>query len=36
VRHGAGVEEETSDAEQAYARFEPRRPSGYREGWLPD
>ena len=37
LRHGAGVEEETSDADVAYARFDPRRRgvSGYREGWLP-
>jgi uncharacterized cupin superfamily protein len=35
-RHGAGVEEETSDASLAYARFAQRTPSAYREGWLPD
>ena len=36
LRHGAGVEKETSDAEQAYARFPKRKPARYREGWLPD
>jgi uncharacterized cupin superfamily protein len=36
LRHGAGVEHETTEPAQAYARFPPRRPSRYREGWLPD
>ena len=36
LRHDAGVEKETTDAEQAYARFAPREPSRYREGWLPE
>ena len=35
IRHGAGVERETADPKEAYARFSPRRPTGYREGWLP-
>ena len=35
ARHGLGVEEETSDVKQAYARFPPRLPTGYRDGWLP-
>jgi len=35
LRHGAGVEEETTDAEQAYARFPEPEPTRYREGWLP-
>ena len=35
-RHGAGVEHETADPEEAYARFQPRRPARYREGWLPE
>jgi uncharacterized cupin superfamily protein len=35
LRHGAGVEQETSDAEQAYARFPKREPTRYRESWLP-
>ena len=36
LRHGAGVEQETTDAAQAYARFAQRQPATYREGWLPD
>jgi uncharacterized cupin superfamily protein len=36
LRHGAGVEEETADEEQAYARFPDPEPARYREGWLPD
>jgi uncharacterized cupin superfamily protein len=35
LRHGAGVEKETSDVGEAYARFPEREPTGYREGWLP-
>jgi hypothetical protein len=35
LRHGAGVEEETSDAELAYARFPKSEPTPYRDGWLP-
>jgi uncharacterized cupin superfamily protein len=35
IRHGAGVEEETTDEKIAYARFEWRVPTRYREGWLP-
>ena len=34
-RHGVSVEEDTSDAEVAYAPFERRSPAAYREGWLP-
>jgi uncharacterized cupin superfamily protein len=34
-RHNAGVDEETNDATKAYARFTPRQPTQYREGWLP-
>jgi uncharacterized cupin superfamily protein len=36
-RHGAGVEKETADADEAYERFgqRERRMSRYREGWLP-
>jgi uncharacterized cupin superfamily protein len=33
-RHGAGVDEETNDAEIAYARFPTPRPARY-GGWLP-
>ena len=35
LRHGAGVEEETSDADEAYARFPDPEPTPYRDGWLP-
>ena len=35
LRHGAGVEEETNDAELAYARFPKSEPTRYRDGWLP-
>jgi uncharacterized cupin superfamily protein len=35
LRHGAGVESETTDQKEAYARFAPREPTRYREGWLP-
>ena len=35
LRHGAGVEHETTDPEEAYERFPPREPGRYREGWLP-
>jgi uncharacterized cupin superfamily protein len=35
IRHGAGVEAETTDEVKAYARFESRVPTRYRAGWLP-
>jgi uncharacterized cupin superfamily protein len=35
LRHGAGVEEETSDPDAAYARFPPSEPTRYEKGWLP-
>jgi hypothetical protein len=35
IRHGAGVEEETAKAAEAYARFGPDRFTRYEEGWLP-
>ena len=35
IRHGAGVTEETTKPEEAYARFPARKPSRYHEGWLP-
>jgi hypothetical protein len=36
LRHGAGVERETSDPQEAYARFPPRESKPYAEGgWLP-
>jgi uncharacterized cupin superfamily protein len=36
LRHGAGVEQETTEPKHAYERFPPREPSRYREGWLPE
>jgi uncharacterized cupin superfamily protein len=36
LRHGAGVEEETTDQLQAYAKVPHRKPTRYCEGWLPD
>jgi uncharacterized cupin superfamily protein len=35
LRHGAGVEQETTHPDEAYSRFGPRIPSPHREGWLP-
>jgi uncharacterized cupin superfamily protein len=35
ARHNAGAERETRDPKEAYARFPERRPSRYRDGWLP-
>jgi uncharacterized cupin superfamily protein len=35
LRHGAGVETETTDENVAYARFKDQEPVRYREGWLP-
>ena len=35
LRHGAGVERETIEAEEAYARVPNREPTRYRDGWLP-
>ena len=34
IRRGAGVERETTDFEEAYARFPRGELTGYREGWL--
>jgi uncharacterized cupin superfamily protein len=36
LRHGAGVEEETALASEAYARFPDERFTRYEDGWLPD
>lgn len=36
LRHGAGVEQVTNDAAEAYAGLAQREPTGCREGWLPD
>jgi uncharacterized cupin superfamily protein len=35
LRHGAGVEQETTDADEAYARFSRMQPGPYRNGALP-
>jgi len=35
LRHGTGVEKETTDADVAYARFPAPEPMRYRDGWLP-
>jgi uncharacterized cupin superfamily protein len=35
VRHGVGVERETSDVDEAYARFPEHETTRYRNGWLP-
>jgi len=34
LRHGAGVERETTKAEEAYRDVPRRRPTRYRDGWL--
>jgi len=36
LRHDAGVERETTDADEAYARFPASRRTRYRAGWLPE
>ena len=35
LRHGAGVEHETTEPSEAYARFGRSKLTRYREGWLP-
>lgn len=35
MKHDAATEEATTDANVAYARFPARRPTAYRDGWLP-
>jgi uncharacterized cupin superfamily protein len=35
LKHGAGVEEETSEPDEAYAKFDRGGPARYRDGWLP-
>jgi uncharacterized cupin superfamily protein len=35
LRHGAGVEQETNEPDEAYARFAKGKPTRYREGMLP-
>jgi uncharacterized cupin superfamily protein len=34
ARHGVGVERDTNEASEAYAHFEKRQPTRYREDWL--
>jgi hypothetical protein len=36
IRHGAGVETETTETKVAYGRFGPSGNAPYREGSLPD
>jgi uncharacterized cupin superfamily protein len=36
LRHGAGVDQETTQADEAYARLPNREPTRCREGWLPN
>jgi len=36
LRHGAGVQRETTEGSEAYARFPPWKLTRYGEGWLPD
>jgi uncharacterized cupin superfamily protein len=36
LRHNAGVETETTEAEEAYAPVQSRQWTRYRDGWLPD
>ena len=35
LRHGAGVEQETTEAAQAYTGLTRRKPAQFRDGWLP-
>jgi uncharacterized cupin superfamily protein len=36
LRHGAGVAQATTSADEAYAQVPHRQPARYRDGWLPD
>jgi hypothetical protein len=36
LRHGAGVQRETIEGSEAYARFPASKLTRYRDGWLPD
>jgi hypothetical protein len=36
LRHGAGVERETTDPDEAYRRFPRGVLTRYRAGWLPE
>jgi uncharacterized cupin superfamily protein len=35
LRHGAGVDQETTEVREAYARVPQREPTRYSQGWLP-
>jgi uncharacterized cupin superfamily protein len=35
MKHGASAEEETTEADVAYARFPDSEPTEYQDGWLP-
>jgi uncharacterized cupin superfamily protein len=35
LRHGAGVERETANPDEAYAHLNSRQPAAFREDWLP-
>jgi uncharacterized cupin superfamily protein len=35
-KYGASVEEDTMDGDVAYASAPPRKPTAYRDGWLPE
>ena len=35
LRHGAGVEQETTEPKEAYANWTRREPTRFRDGWLP-
>ena len=36
LRHGAGVAQATTSADEAYSQVPHRQPTRYRDGWLPD
>lgn len=36
LRHDVGVEQETTDADEAYARYPDPEQTRYRDGWLPE
>jgi hypothetical protein len=36
LRQGAGVQRETTEGSEAYARFPPYKLTRYRDSWLPD
>jgi len=36
ARHGASVDQETTEPKEAYAKVPRRQPTRYRDGWIPD